>query len=79
MIYLVYQITELDILIISKFNHKTVRWGGGERQEPPPCGFSKNVFSEETMKPCFFVTFNIIIPHIFLVNFIEVPHVAQKV
>ena len=51
----------------------------GEGQFNPPCGFSKNVSSKEKVKPCFFVTFNIIISHIFLENFIEIPQVVQKI
>ena len=46
---------------------------------PPPCGFSKIVSSEETLKPWFFVTFNIILKHIFPENFIEFPQVVQKI
>ena len=44
-----------------------------------PCGFSKNVLSKGGVKPCFFVTFNIIISHIFPENFIEIPQVVQKI
>ena len=39
----------------------------------PPGGFSKNAASKETMKPCFFASFNIII-HIFPECFIEIHH-----
>ena len=42
------------------------------------CGFPKNVSSKERIKPWFFVTFNIIISHIFPENFIEIPQVVQK-
>ena len=45
----------------------------------PPCGFSKSVFSKEREKPWFFVTFNIILRHIFPENFIEFPQVVQKI
>ena len=38
----------------------------------PTCGFSKNAFSRERMKPCFFRTFNTIISCIFPGNFSEV-------
>ena len=38
--------------------------------------FSKNVSSRETVKPWFFVTFNIIISHIFPENFIEILQVV---
>ena len=41
-----------------------------EGQFDPPCGFLKNVSSKESVKACFFVTFNIIINHIFPENFI---------
>ena len=48
-------------------------WGGrGESN------FSKNVSFKERVKPCFFVTFNIIIRYIFSENFIEIPQVVQK-
>ena len=43
---------------------------------PPPCGFSKAAFSRERVKPWFFVTFNIIIRHIFPENFIEFSQVV---
>ena len=46
--------------------------------DPPSCFFSKNVSSKERVKAWFFVTFNIIIRHIFSENFIEIPHVVQK-
>ena len=45
----------------------------------PRCGFSKNVSSRERVKPSFFVTFNIIISHIFPENFIEVTQLVQKI
>ena len=35
----------------------------------PTCGFSKDASSIERVKPWFFVTFNIIISHIFPENF----------
>ena len=41
-------------------------------------GWGGMSFSKEKMKPCFFATFNIIIRHIFLENFIEVPQVVRK-
>ena len=44
-----------------------------------PCGFSKKVSSVQSMKPWFFVTFNIIISHIFPENFIEIPQVVKKI
>ena len=41
--------------------------------------FSKNISSKERVKPCFFVTFNIISKHIFPENFMEFPQVVQKI
>ena len=46
---------------------------------PRPRGVWENVSSKERMKPWFFVTFNIIISHIFSENFIEIPQVVQKI
>ena len=45
----------------------------------PLCDFSKDVSSKQRVQPYFFVTFNIIISHIFPENFIGIPQVAQKV
>ena len=45
---------------------------------PSPCGFSKNVSSKERVKPWFFVTFSIIMSHIFPQNFIEIPPVIWE-
>ena len=44
-----------------------------------PCCLSENVFSRKIVKPCFFVTFNIIISHIFPGNFTEIAQVVQKI
>ena len=44
-----------------------------------PCGFSKKVSSKRRVKPWLFVTFNIIISHIFPKIFIEIPQVVQKI
>ena len=44
-----------------------------------PCGFSENVFSKGRVTLWFFVTFNIIISHIFPENSIEIPQVVQKI
>ena len=44
-----------------------------------PCGFSKKVSSKGRVKPWLFVTFNIIISHIFPKIFIEIPQVVQKI
>ena len=46
--------------------------------DPPHCSFSKNAFFRETMNPWFFVTFNIIISHIFSENFIVIRQVVQN-
>ena len=55
---------------------------GGQFDHPPPslhgpCVFSKNWSSKG--KPWFSVTFNVIIKHIFPENFIDIPHVIQKI
>ena len=55
----------------------TLKWLGG--QFDPLCGISKSVSSKESEKPWFFVTFNIILRHIFHKNFIEFPKVVQKI
>ena len=53
--------------------------GGGQFDTPtPPCGFSNIVSSKLRVKPWFFVTFKIIIRHIFPEIFIEIPQVVQK-
>ena len=41
----------------------------GDQFNPPSCGFSKNVSSEERVKPWFFMSFSIIISHIFFWKF----------
>ena len=66
------------------FSMLTLKRREGERERsiwpPPPfCGFSKNIFSKERVKSWFFVTFNIILRHIFPKNFIEFTQVVQKV
>ena len=48
-------------------------------RENSPCDFSKNASFKERMKTCFFVTFNIILSHIFPENYIEFPQVVQKI
>ena len=45
----------------------------------PPLVFFKTVSSRERVKPWLFVTFNIIISHIFFKNFNEIPQVVQKI
>ena len=52
---------------------------GGVKLTPLPCSFSKIVSSKDRVKPWFFVTFNIIISHIFPENFIEITQVVQKI
>ena len=44
----------------------------------PPCGFSKNVSSKQWVKPWVFMTFSIILSHIFPENFIEIPQEDMK-
>ena len=44
-----------------------------------PIGFSKNVSSGERMKPCFLLSFNKIMSHIFPEIFIKIPLVVQKI
>ena len=44
-----------------------------------PCALFKNLFSRERVQPCFLVTFNIIISHIFPDDFIEHPQVVHKI
>ena len=48
-------------------------------QFDPPVVFPLNASSIEKVKPCFFVTFNIIISHIFPEYFIEIPHIIQNI
>ena len=60
-------------------NPKTAGRVGGGGQFDTPCGFSKSVSSKEREKPWFFVTFNIILRHIFPENFVEFPQVVQKI
>ena len=58
-------------------------WGGREVNLTPPlspsCGFSKSVSSKDREKPWFFVTFDIILRHIFPENFSEFPQVVQNI
>ena len=44
-----------------------------------PRGFSETAFSRENVKPCFFVTFDIIIKLIFPENFIKILQVIRKI
>ena len=64
----------------------TLKWLGVDGKEgwgavnlTSPCGFLKTVSSKERVKPWFFVTFNIIIGHIFPENFFEILQVFQKI
>ena len=43
-----------------------------------PCGFFKNISSVERVESSFFVTFNIILKHIFPENLIEFPEDIKK-
>ena len=52
---------------------------GGRGQFEPPCCFPKNASSKERVKPKFFVTFVIIISHIFPKNLIEIPQLFLKI
>ena len=70
----------IPALATEMFNPKTAGGGGGGvNLPPPPLCFSKSVSSKEREKPWFFVTFNIILRHIFPENFIEFPQVVQKI
>ena len=53
--------------------------GGGSNLPAPSCGFSKNVSSKDRVEPWLFVTFNIILKHIFPENFIEFLQIVQKI
>ena len=59
-----------------RFNHKKVEdaeeWGWFHLH----CGFSKTVFSRKSVKPWLFVTFNILIRHIFPGTLFEVSAVV---
>ena len=44
-----------------------------------PLWFFKTVSPRERVQPWLFVTFNIIISHIFLENFIKIPQVVLKI
>ena len=61
---------------ISEFKPKTA--GGGKSISPHfLSGFSKNLFSKDSVEPLFFLTFNIIKSDIFPENFLEIPQVVQ--
>ena len=52
---------------------------GGEEIWHPAVAFQKNVSSKENLKPCFFVTFNIMLIHIFAEKFIGYSQIIQKI
>ena len=64
------------LLHVKLIYHLTLKQRSG--QFDTLCGFLKNVSSKESVKPWFFVTFNIIISHIFPKNFIEIPQIVLK-
>ena len=71
----------IKLIGTKSLNPKTAEGGGGVEVNLTPhphCGFSKIVSSKQKVKPWFFVTFKIIIRHIFPENFIEIPQVVQK-
>ena len=53
--------------------------GNAGQFDPIPLWFFQNVFSRESVKPCFFLTFNIIISYIFPETFYEIPHIVEKI
>ena len=63
------------VLCAKKYGIMCKNTGQMERKKKDPllCGFSKNVTSKEKVKLWFFVTFNIVLRHIFPENFIEFP------
>ena len=61
--------------LINFLTLKRRRRGG---QFNTPCGFSKNVFSKESLKPWFLVSFNVITRRTFPENFIEISLVVRK-
>ena len=80
-IWILHDFLRLSMLILF-FSRKFIliltlkRLGG---QSDTTLWFSKNASSKERAKPWFFVTFNIIISHIFPENFIEITVVVQKI
>ena len=66
-----------------RFNPKTAgergRGKGGEVKLIPPIAFRKMYFLKRRLNPVFFVTFNVILRHIFPENFIKFPQVVQKI
>ena len=60
-------------------NPKMAGGGGGVNFQPPCCSCSKNVSFKDKVKLWCFVTFNIMLKHIFPENLIEFPQVVQKI
>ena len=68
----------VKFLLLGHLNPKKA--GEGVNLTPlSTCKFSKNVSSKQRLKPCVFMTFNIIISYIFPENFIELPQVVQNI
>ena len=79
-VFLIVRILELFTREVCKFlNPKAAGWGVNLTPPPHHCGFLKSASSKEREKPWFFVTFNIILRHIFPEIFIEFPQVVQKI
>ena len=58
----------------------TTKWLKGDKSDPHfPRGFYKNPFSRESVKPCSFVTFNIIISHTFSESLFKISQLVQKI
>ena len=72
-------ISERYIFLLSIKALIVKRIGAGGRQFDQPCRFSKNVSSNERLKPWFFVTFSIISRNILPKNFIEFCQFVQKI
>ena len=80
-VFIMYKVTHYNpnvlgqewLLTLNRLRRRGWGGGGGAVNKTSPCGFSKG------LEPWFFATFNIIMSHIFLENFIEVPQVVQKI
>ena len=76
------KIAHISYKVFEAFNYAlillslTLKRMGSDLPPSPFWGFSKNVSSTERIKPLFFVTFNIIIRHIFPEIFIEIAQVV---
>ena len=59
------------------------KMAGGERGQfdPPPCGFSQNMFliDRKEGRESENLIINIAICHVFSENFTEIPHIIQKI